>query len=118
MKYITIARWLAVIWTIIMLIGCLAPHADIPGPLISLNDKLQHSIIFVLFAFLWMEAGLRLNTVLLIGILFGGLIEVLQYLLPINRNADWADFAADTLGTVIGVGLAFAWARLYPNHRF
>ncbi|MVM31030.1 VanZ family protein [Spirosoma sp. HMF4905] len=100
-------RWLAIIWTIIMLIGCLTPHADLPGELVEFNDKILHAVIFAPFAILWILAGFRLDYVLIAGILFGGLIEGLQYILPINRTADWIDLAADGLGTLIGVGLAW-----------
>jgi VanZ family protein len=118
MNYLTITRWLAIGWTIIMLIGCLTPHEQVPGVLITFSDKLLHIAIFALFGLLWMEAGIRLNIVIVAGLILGGLIEALQYLLPINRSADWADLAADFAGTIVGVGVALIWSRLYPNHRF
>lgn len=99
-------RWLAIIWTVIMLIGCLTPHADLPDELVSLNDKVQHVAIFALFALLWRLAGLKLATVAFVGVLFGALIEVLQYVLPINRSADWIDFFADSIGIAVGLLLA------------
>ena len=98
----TVVRWLAIVWTIIMLIGCLTPHKDIPEELSTFNDKTLHIAIFVPFAILWIASGYRIAYVLIAGILFGGLIEVLQGILPINRNADWLDLAADSLGTVLG----------------
>ena len=64
-------RALAIVWTIIILIGCLVPQADIPGPLVSINDKAMHALIFAPFAFLWIQAGFRLLPVLLAGCLFG-----------------------------------------------
>lgn len=118
MNYTTILRWLAVTWTIIMLWGCLTPHEDIPGPIIDLNDKLMHVVIFALFSFLWIRAGLRMNRVIAAGFLFGALIEVLQYVLPINRSGDWIDLLADGIGTLAGAGLALVWYRLFPNRNF
>ena len=118
MNYTAIIRWLAIAWTIIMLLGCLTPHADIPGPIVDINDKLMHVVIFAPFSLLWMLAGLRLNSVLAAGFLFGAFIEFLQYVLPINRSADWIDLLADCIGTVVGVGLALVWYRLFPNRNF
>lgn len=102
----TLFRWLALIWTVIMLIGCLTPHTELPDELVSLNDKAQHIAIFALFALLWRLAGFKLATVAVVGFAFGALIEVLQYVLPINRSADWADLFADSIGVVAGVLLA------------
>ena len=81
-------RWLALTWTLIILAGCLAPHDQIPTELVTWNDKLEHIVLFIVFGFLWMRAGLQAVTVVMAGVFLGGLIEVLQYLLPINRSAD------------------------------
>ena len=37
------------------------------------------------------------------GICAGALIEVLQFLLPVNRSADVVDFLADALGSLLAV---------------
>lgn len=118
MNTVTVTRWLAIGWTIIMLIGCLTPHQEIPGPLISWNDKALHMLIFAPFSLLWIRAGFRLNKVVMAGFLFGAFIEALQYALPINRSAEWVDVLADCVGTLIGAGLALAWYRLFPNRDF
>lgn len=118
MNFTIIMRCLAVIWTIIMLIGCLTPLPQLPGPVTDINDKLMHVVIFAPFALLWALAGFRLTNVLLAGFLFGALIEVLQYTLPVNRNGDWIDLFADCIGTVVGTALALAWYRLFPNRNF
>lgn len=99
----TLFRWLAIVWTVIMLIGCLTPHSELPDELVNWNDKAQHIAIFALFALLWRLAGLKLATVAIAGIVFGALIEVLQYVLPINRSADWVDLFADSIGVVLGL---------------
>ncbi|RYF53222.1 MAG: VanZ family protein [Cytophagaceae bacterium] len=96
-------RWLAIVWTVIMLIGCLTPHSELPDELVSWNDKAQHIAIFALFTLLWRLAGLKLATAAVVGVLFGALIEALQYVLPINRSADWADLFADSIGVILGM---------------
>lgn len=49
-------------------------------------------------------------------ILMGGLLELLQAYATTTRNGDWLDFAANTVGVVIGVviGLAYSSIRKYP----
>ena len=111
----TLLRWLAITWTIIMLIGCLTPHDQIPSELNTWNDKSLHVLIFAPFTLLWMLTGLRTGYALAAGLLFGLLIEVLQYALPINRSADWKDLVADCVGAAVGAGLAIAWQRLFPD---
>ncbi|GAB2516537.1 VanZ family protein [Spirosoma aerophilum] len=108
----TLIRWGAIGWTVIMLIGCLTPHSELPDELVAWNDKGQHIGIFALFAVLWRLDGIRPLQVGLIGVLFGGLIELLQYVLPINRSGDWVDLAADSLGVGIGILLAIGVQRI------
>ena len=114
----SVIRWLAIIWSIIMLIGCLTPHQDVPEELSSFNDKGLHIVIFIPFAVLWILAGFKVGRVLVAGILFGALIEVLQGILPINRNADWLDLAADSLGAVIGTIGGWLVAKNYKSIKF
>ena len=40
---------------------------------------------------------------LLSAIVIGGTVEILQNILPTGRCGDWGDFAADTLGAIIGI---------------
>lgn len=110
-----VLRWLAIVWTIIMLLGCLTPHKDLPGELVTFNDKFMHVVIFAPFALLWILAGFRMSSILIAGILFGGVIEALQYILPINRSADWIDLLADAVGTVVGVFMAWAVQKTYKT---
>ena len=44
---------------------------------------------------------------------FGAIIELIQP--TFNRNADLNDWVADTLGTLIGIGLGLAYRRLWPH---
>ena len=118
LNYSPIMRWLAITWTAIMFIGCLTPHDQVPDELLTWNDKLLHVAIFALFAGLWSLNGLRVTRILIAGLVAGALIEVLQYVLPINRSADWLDLAADVVGTGIGIGLGLVWVRRFPKGGF
>lgn len=46
--------------------------------------------------------------VLLFGIGYGTLIEILQYLVFVRRSAEWTDMLADAIGAGVGV-LVFKW---------
>ena len=62
MNYLTLARWLAIGWTIVMLIGCLTPHSQIPEVLTTWNDKFEHIAIFALWVPLagnWLSGNYR-----------------------------------------------------------
>ncbi len=114
MNYKNLRFSAAVIWTIIMLIGCLLPGPDVP-PVITMNDKFTHVGIFILFAVLWSLSGRRPVWVILAGLFFGILIEVLQGALPIHRSADVQDAIADLIGTLIGAGLAVGMQRFIKS---
>lgn len=118
MNNILMRRGLAIAWTIIILIGCTWPGSGVPHEM-STNDKLMHVVIFVPFSALWMLAGRGLlgrpAWVLLAGVLYGALIEIIQASLPIGRNGDVQDVIADSVGVIIGIGLAMVWQRLFQK---
>lgn len=98
-------HWAAIGWTIIMAVGCFWPSQGLPDPS-TYNDKYLHILIFLAFGAAWRAAGWPIGRVLLAGLLYGGFIEIVQALVPaIHRDGDWLDFAADTVGVVIGVGI-------------
>lgn len=106
-----LSRILAIIWTIIILIGCTVPGPDVP-PMMTLNDKLMHIAIFMPFSLLWYVSGRGAVWVLLAGLGYGILIEVIQGILPIHRSADVQDAVADFIGTLVGLGLGWALQRI------
>jgi VanZ family protein len=111
MNYSFLRYGAAILWTIIILIGCTIPGPKIE-PVVTLNDKFMHIAIFVGFAVLWVLAGRRPVWVLVAGLLYGILIEVIQGVLPINRSADVDDAVADFIGTLLGVGLALGLQKI------
>lgn len=77
-------------------------------------DKLGHLAIFGSWTFLvgyyrYLRKPDRLNltAIFLGGLFFGIAIEILQYLMPLNRTADIADVLFDALGCLIGVSILF-----------
>ncbi|GAA4452675.1 hypothetical protein GCM10023189_16470 [Nibrella saemangeumensis] len=111
MKNASFRWWAAVIWTIIVFIGCSVPGPELPPITEEFNDKWMHVVIFLPVGFLWVWAGYRPLAVLLGGIGYGILIELFQGIAPINRSCDWRDALADALGVVVGVLLAWVLIR-------
>jgi len=95
---------------ITLLYLCLTPAPpQLHGPLGL--DKLQHAGAFGLFTFLIFKV-FRLQNIPLIrscwfavlsATFWGGLIELLQGCLTINRTADLLDFFADVIGSILVV---------------
>ncbi len=87
----------------ILLYITLAPGQDVPG--VGLVwDKAEHATAWAVLT----GAGLLLSTrrrwlIPLFAFLFGAAVEVAQAVMPLGRDGDWRDLAADT------VGVAAAW---------
>lgn len=97
---------------VLSLISFLTPGPDLPaGPAVS--DKVEHAVIFAVLALTGRFAGFGAQRLFgwLIG--YAVLSEVLQAALPIHRDGDWHDVVADTIGIVLGLGLAALVARAF-----
>lgn len=101
--------FLAIFWTIGILIGSLARINSIPNISIVGNDKIIHFIFYFVLFLLWFIAlnrkkkENRLNFCILIFILiFGIIIEVLQGMFTQNRQADFSDIVANFGGVLLG----------------
>ena len=85
-----------------------------PGtPIDSLGDKFAHMFAFAVLtgvaAFAWREA--RWSRIVVALSLFGAGIEVLQAIPALHRDSDWRDWVADTIATLLVIGLARWLAR-------
>jgi VanZ family protein len=87
-----------------------------PGPE-NMNDKVNHAFAFFVLSGLayagWPRAGAVRIFVLLTA--FGGLIEIVQGLDLIGRDADIYDLFADMVGIVIGLVTARLVLRFAPE---
>ena len=92
-------------------------------PVVGL-DKVAHLFMYATFAFLclwdyrkqFISNGLKYKkkAILLavfISIAYGGLTEIMQEHLVPSRTGDWGDFAADTIGSLAGVGIFYLFYR-------
>jgi VanZ family protein len=104
----------AICWGIFVTYMSLTPGDQLPEALVALNDKLLHACIYFFSAALIYLAIIRYNFkntpswkqlfgTLIVCVVFGGLIELAQHYLVHNRNGDWNDFMANTLGAVLSV---------------
>lgn len=99
----TLLRLAAIGWSITIGIGCFWPSSHLPD-LSHNRDKYLHAVIFFLFAILWRLAGWSATRVLVVGLLYAGLIELIQAMIPeIHRSGDWLDFVVDAIGLVLGL---------------
>lgn len=111
------ARFLAMLWTLLIFIGCFTPGQDIPKVDVPLIDKWTHFVLFGGFTFLWLCARPVRNarwlvTLFFIAALLGSFIEIMQGVLSfLGRSMELMDGVADALGGALGIGLfcLIAW---------
>ena len=90
---------------LLSLVVLFAPASQVPSG-VPVNDKVVHASLFAALAVTGGLAGLA-TRVLAVGlVVYAGLSEVLQAVLPIHRDGDVHDALADTLGVLAGLALA------------
>ena len=114
---------IAAIWIL-----CLIPIPETPLNNISFIDKWTHFVFYGgLCSIIWLEYGLRHKNInrkkaflwiVAAPIIMGGLIEIVQATCTGgNRSGDIMDWAADTVGVVIGqlIGIPLALVASKKN---
>jgi len=105
------ARFLAILWTLLIFIGCFTPGKDIPKVDVPLIDKWVHLILFGGFTFLWLcsrptRTAASFITMFIIAVALGSFIELMQGLLTfLGRSMELMDAVADSIGGALGIGL-------------
>lgn len=99
----TIILCAAILWTIIIVIGCTLPGKALPVfSIFDHLDKLVHLVFFFILYILWFnafESKKNLDTLLLVILcVFGLLIEIYQKYFVLGRSFDRWDVIADWLG--------------------
>jgi VanZ family protein len=97
---------------ILIAIASLSPQS--PAIETGFGDKLDHLVAYSVLSLLmavgwprWIPFG---GVGVIIG--FGGLLELLQTFSP-GRQPDWADFAVNSLGALIGLAIALLIRRMW-----
>ena len=94
----------------IILYACLLREPRFSLPTLMHGDKWMHMLAYALLgAMAWWDStssgnsGWRRATIaIMFPIIYGGIIEWLQELWFYPRTGDWIDWAADTIGVLIG----------------
>lgn len=101
---------LAILWTVVIFIGCSMPGRDLPKVGLFDNiDKVVHFLFFALFFIFWYliskKTTMSLLIVLGLAIMYGFGLEYYQLYCVEGRSFDVWDGVADTLGALAGAGL-------------
>ena len=100
--------WSAAVFAFVMAV---LPHPpQVPG---ALSDKVQHIVAFACLALLGSVAypWLRPLTLVIALSAFGALIEVVQLIPGLHRDADSRDWLADTAAVAVMVLAISVWRR-------
>ncbi len=104
LRFARVWRGIGMVLAALVLVASLVP---MPGDSAMPSDKVMHLIAYLGLA-LWFGAVYRMERFAGVGlglVAFGLLIECLQYGTG-YRSFEWADLAADAVGTVVGLVLA------------
>ncbi|MBO6523440.1 MAG: VanZ family protein [Balneolaceae bacterium] len=109
-KYRKLTVLLFVLVTIVILVGTLFPANSLSNINIWSYDKVAHLFAFAAWTFLfgvvralWKQTKPNLFNVFALGLFYGLLIELFQFILPTNRSPELYDFIADALGSGLAV---------------
>lgn len=102
----------AVAYLAVLFWAGLIPLKSLPGPDFEFADKVWHALAFGglaglvsrAFVFFGRPALQAARGAAWLAVALGGLLEVLQSFTA-YRSADWADFAADSLGVALAYGV-------------
>ena len=106
-----LARFALVVALCSAFVIALMPSSGSAG---HMNDKLLHAMTFFGLGGL-ASAGFRRRSgvgIFIFLTIFGGLIEIAQWLTDWGRSAEWADLGADMAGAFVGIVMARILTRL------
>ena len=117
------------IWLIIVLVLSGYPGNQLPKVAVWQFDKLVHVIMYAVLSlllflpfgkqFLDIEKRFRIRLILiLVSVSYGGLMEILQENIFINRGGNLIDFTANTVGAILGVLFAPLLLEILPINRW
>jgi len=103
---------------VLIWVACLVPIPETPLGEVRLIDKWTHIVMYAMLALtVWFEYrkqqpssanGWSLLCILAGTWAMGGLIEIVQATCTHGiRSGEWMDFAADGVGSLMGIGLAY-----------
>ncbi len=116
--------WETILVGAVILYGSLIREPHLKLPPVANADKWIHGAMYMLLTMVlcWdlyrdkQTKGRLWITTTLVPIAFGGTIELLQKYFFYPRTAEWADWMADIIGTIIGCTLMYGLIY-YVNRR-
>lgn len=112
-------------WIILIFIACAIPGKELPGDPFFGFDKIFHLLVFAILGF-QVAVGLRRQytyrklryfaqqVALVMGVVYGLLLEIFQELFLQGRYFDFWDIAANSLGVLLGL---LAYRGIYQEVR-
>ncbi|MCE7991253.1 MAG: VanZ family protein [Roseivirga sp.] len=111
-----------IVWAIVLAVLMLLPSDSLPASKMLSYDKLGHLGVFLIFTFLilWSFNRQRHSTklktksitwALTISIVYGSVLEYSQQFVP-GRMTDLYDFAANTIGAIVGTIVFITFRKL------
>ena len=105
-----IARVITIILILIAIVGSLLPPKQMDQLTLNFSDKLIHFLYFIGLTLFWIKttkefSNKRLIKTALLVFLFGLVLEILQGILPIQRNMDILDMLANSAGIFLAIVL-------------
>lgn len=103
----------AFLWATIIFALCATPGQFIPSAnwleLLSFDKWVHATMFFILCSLLFLVilkydlSKLWMIVFFVSGVLYGGLLEIMQAKCFTNRSADWQDFVANSFGCVVAI---------------
>tara|TARA_B100000941_G_C28045845_1_gene321977 strand:- start:69 stop:437 length:369 start_codon:yes stop_codon:yes gene_type:complete len=103
-----IARLITIILILIAIVGSLLPPHQMEQLTFNLSDKLIHCLHYTGLTFFWIKSAeepsnRKLIKTALLVFFFGLVLEILQEILPIQRNMDLLDLLANSVGIFLAI---------------
>lgn len=115
----------AVVWALLLFALSSIPNLPSPFHVFSFDDKIEHVGAYAILGALavravamrrhvpnWPDVGLAF----IMCTMYGMLDEFHQFFVP-GRSVDYLDFAADTVGSILGAVVYLAMCRRWRLHR-
>tara|TARA_A200000113_G_scaffold134708_1_gene121163 strand:+ start:520 stop:888 length:369 start_codon:yes stop_codon:yes gene_type:complete len=102
------ARGITFILNLIAIVGSLLPPQQMEQITFNLSDKLIHCLYYTGLTFFWIKSteepsNRKIIKTALLVFLFGLVLEILQGTLPIQRNMDFFDLLANSVGILLAL---------------
>ena len=109
------ARFVAILWTLLIFFLCFLPGKDIPDVNIPFIDKWVHLLLFGMLTLIWHLSqpirNIKFAFILLVAAIFQGwIVEYIQGHFTQGRTQDNMDTLADTTGAIIGIIMFYVFS--------